>query len=97
MSWVSANPRKHPLPRFSDNYVSEKDSRLPQVNWRVTATTVICEVSGDEVTVMVHGDGTIKCTGQKGNRGRQQKPDCPGPECPQNVRYRDKLFHEDQG
>ncbi len=71
-------------------------SRFPKVDWRVTATTVLCETTGEEVTVMVHGDGTIKCTGQgKLGTGKQkrQRP-CTGPECPQNTGYRDRLFNE---
>ncbi len=76
-------------------------SRFPKVDWRVTATTVLCETTGEEVTVMVHGDGTIKCTGQSklraGKQKRQRpagKPQCTGPECPQNAGYRDRLFNE---
>lgn len=33
------------------------------VAWKVTATTLYCEAIGDDVTIMLYKDGTIKCTG----------------------------------
>ncbi len=86
---------------------NRSDSKFPPVGWRVTATTVICETTGAEVTVMVYTDGTIKCTGLRsdtpaqpaGKSGRQagRKMGCTGPECPQNVDYRERLFNEKRG
>ena len=33
-------------------------------DWQITATTVFCEDVDDEVTLMVYGDGTVKCSAQ---------------------------------
>jgi len=80
------------------------------VNWQVTATTIYCDDIDDEVTVLVYGDGTIKCTGyaRYGNPDRDTENllkkkvkelnrtlDCHGPECHRLTQYRDKLFTED--
>ncbi len=71
-----------------------KPESLPAVNWRVTATTVICTSTGAEVTVMVYKDGSIKCTGQAASVSKKKKTECAGPDCDQNKQYRDKLFGE---
>ena len=33
------------------------------VDWEVTATTVYCDDVDDEVTIIVSGNGNVKCTG----------------------------------
>jgi hypothetical protein len=79
------------------------------VNWQVTATTLYCDAVGEEVTVLVYKDWTLKCTGcdQYGNlakgagvaKKQQQsghEPRCPGPECSRTVGYRDKLMAEEE-
>ena len=33
------------------------------VDWKVTATTIYCDDVDDEVTIIVYGNGTVKCTG----------------------------------
>jgi RecA/RadA recombinase len=33
------------------------------VDWMVTATTIYCDAIEDEVTLIVHKDGGLKCTG----------------------------------
>jgi uncharacterized cupin superfamily protein len=33
------------------------------VDWEVTATTIYCDDVDDEVTIIVYGNGTVKCTG----------------------------------
>ena len=33
------------------------------VDWEVTATTIFCDDVDDEVTIIVNGNGTVKCTG----------------------------------
>jgi len=33
------------------------------VDWEVTATTIYCDDVDDEVTIIVNGNGTVKCTG----------------------------------
>jgi hypothetical protein len=35
------------------------------VDWQITATTVFCEDVDDEVTLLIYGDGTAKCTASK--------------------------------
>jgi hypothetical protein len=32
------------------------------VNWQVTAATLRCDVIGEEVTLLVHKDWSVKCT-----------------------------------
>jgi len=52
------------------------------VNWQVTATTFICEATGDEVTVMVYKDGALKCTGEKTViTGKNRRPACSAASC----------------
>lgn len=80
------------------------------VNWQITTTTIYCDAVDDEVTVLVYGDGTTKCTGyakygnpsqDTGNllkkRGKKLNKtlECDGPQCHRVTRYRDKLFAED--
>jgi hypothetical protein len=33
------------------------------VDWEVTATTIYCDDVDDEVTILVYGNGAVKCTG----------------------------------
>ena len=33
------------------------------VDWKVTATTIHCDAVGDEVTILVYKDGSVKCIG----------------------------------
>ena len=80
------------------------------VNWQITATTIYCDAVYDEVTFMVYGNGTIKCTGytkysnpsqevenllRKRSKELNKKLECQGLECPRVTQYRDKLFAED--
>ncbi len=81
-------------------------------DWVITATTVYCDAVDDEVTLMVYGDGTSKCTGYdkyakpdketarsikiKGRRTGRQLR-CDGPECNMVTQYRDKLLAEEVG
>ena len=68
-------------------------------DWEITATTVYCEVVGDEVTLMVYGDGTCKCTGREKYSRRDKKTRASGAkkgECAADCtilnRYRDSLL-----
>ena len=77
------------------------------VNWQVTAKTIYCEATDNEVTLLVYKDGSTKCTGYQrygqpsnetvkllGQKSRQLKRQlqCEGPECFRVTQYRDKLF-----
>jgi len=78
---------------------------LLMADWQITATTIYCEEVDDEVTLLIYGDGTSKCTGhqkyarsnketaraikQKGRPSGKQ-PGCPGIECRHIVEYRHK-------
>lgn len=80
------------------------------VDWEVTATTIYCDAVDDEVTLLVQGDFSVKCTGYN----RYGKPDketlslfrekskqsgrqleCTGLECHRVVQYREKLIAEE--
>ncbi|MFC1902066.1 GYD domain-containing protein [Chloroflexota bacterium] len=41
------------------------------VDWVITATTIYCDAVDDEVTLLVHKDGTVKCIGHS----KYAKPD----------------------
>lgn len=83
---------------------------LNMTNWQITTTTIYCDAIDDEATVLVYGDGTIKCIGYSkyGNPSRDiakllkkkskklnRTLKCDGPECHRVTDYRDKLFAED--
>jgi hypothetical protein len=76
-------------------------------DWAITATTIYCDAVDDEVTLIVHRDGTSKCTGyqkySKPNkettsamkiRGKQlgKQLRCEGLECHRVTQYRDNLL-----
>ena len=77
------------------------------VNWTITATTIYCDATDDEVTLIVHRDGTLNCTGYN----KYNKPDketaiaikikgkqlgeqlrCEGLECHRLLQYRNKVL-----
>ena len=79
------------------------------VDWEITATTIFCEAVDDEITIIVSGDGTVKCTGRqkyeipkkeiakelnkKSNLMGKQLK-CKGDECATVTQHRDKLLGE---
>jgi len=77
------------------------------VDWQITATTLFCDAVGDEVTVMVYQDWSVKCTGHRkyGEPGRNNqspkvrqskgKAGCAGPGCSRVIQYKEKLFSEE--
>lgn len=72
------------------------------VDWEVTATTIYCDSVDDEVTLIVHKDFSVKCTGyikyNKAGRNKQsgrQLTSCAGLECPQIAQYKEKLLAEE--
>lgn len=79
------------------------------VDWEVTATTIFCEAVDDEVTVIVTGNGDVKCTGRqkydkpkneddkalkKKSKTKGKRLKCEGESCPTMKQYRDKMLGE---
>jgi hypothetical protein len=77
------------------------------VNWQVTATTIYCDAVDEEVTVMVYGDMSVKCTGyakfgqpvaqmldvlKKKSRQLNRSLGCEGQECHRVIQYKKKLM-----
>ena len=74
-------------------------------DWQITATTIFCEDVDDEVTLMVYGDGAVKCTAQskyakpaketaralkKKSKQTGKAPGCRGADCRRLPEYRKK-------
>ncbi len=73
------------------------------VNWQITATTVRCDVVGEDVTLIVYKDWSVKCTGftkygkasdSVNNRNRPNNM-CEGTDCRLAQQYRQKLQAEE--
>ncbi len=77
------------------------------VDWEVTATTIFCDDVDDEVTIIVSGSGTVKCTGaqkyapsnkqaakelKKKSTNKDKSLLCKDAACPKITRYRDELL-----
>jgi len=80
------------------------------IDWQVTAATIYCEDVDDEVTVIVHRDGAVRCVGfarygkqdketaglmKQKSRGLKRQLECAGPECRRVADYRDRLLAEE--
>ena len=80
------------------------------VNWQVTATTIYCDAVDDEVTLLVHKDWSVKCTGyrkygapskeilnllKRKSKQLKRRLECTGRECRQVIQYREKLLAEE--
>jgi hypothetical protein len=80
------------------------------VSWQITAKTIYCGTVEDEVTLIIHRDGTATCTGLKKygepNRVMQKiikkkvkqfnRPmQCEGLQCPRLTAYKEKIFAEE--
>ena len=83
---------------------------MRMVNWQVTATTIYCDAVDDEVTLLVHKDGSAKCVSfnkygkpdretfkllKNKSKKLERRLDCEGPECRRVIQYRDNLFAEE--
>jgi hypothetical protein len=66
------------------------------VSWQLTATTIICSVTGGEVTITVFKDGRIACTGASISPLGKSSPVCTAQECTQAQEYCTKLLGEEQ-
>jgi hypothetical protein len=77
------------------------------VDWEVTATTIYCDYVDDEVTIIVNGNGTVKCTGtqkyapsnkqaaqelKKKSKNKAKTLLCKDAACSKIARYRDELL-----
>ena len=73
---------------------------MEKPDWEITATTVYCDTTGDEVTLMVYADGACKCTGSRKNAASVKKTrstnkksrDCVEADCLTLSKYRDSLL-----
>jgi hypothetical protein len=80
------------------------------VNWQLTATTIYCDAVDDEVTLMVHGDWSVKCTGyrkysepskvvrnllKRKSKQLKRQLECVGQECYRVIQYKEKLLAEE--
>ena len=61
---------------------------MGMVDWELTAKTVYCESTDDEVTLLVSADGTYRCTGC-------EKYTCTPAECTIVIRYRDEQLDKE--
>ena len=83
---------------------------MKMVNWRATETTIYCDAVGDEVTIVVYEDWSVKCTGygkygepgedkinllKKRSRQLKRQLNCVGPECDRVVQYKEKLLSQE--
>jgi hypothetical protein len=68
-------------------------------DWEITATTVYCDDVNDEVTLIIHRDGTSRCTWHQKyaasgkNPARTKRSGCKGADCPRVIQYRDSLVN----
>jgi len=85
---------------------------MNKASWQVTATTIYCDATGDEVTLMVYEDWSVRCTGHDrygapdremlkllGKKGKQLKRslECEGMDCHRVLGYKKKLLDEEPG
>ncbi len=79
-------------------------------NWQITLVTIFCEAVQDEVTITVHNDWSVKCTGyvkygktngtgaglaDNKNSSARQQIRCEGLGCGRVTQYREKLQAEE--
>jgi hypothetical protein len=79
-------------------------------DWQITAKTIYCDAVDDEVTVIVHKDGSTRCTGCKKyeqpnditrqsireKTRRLKRPiKCEGEKCPRVTEYRISILAEE--
>jgi len=66
-------------------------------DWQITATTIICAKTDDEVTVIVYKDGSLRCTGENKSISAHKRSgsSCSAAECPQVQNYQLRIFAEE--
>lgn len=68
-------------------------------NWQLTATTILCDSCGKEVTIIIYKDGQVKCTGvplPSGDDNKNCVSACAAETCRQVAEYKSKLEAEEQ-
>ena len=62
-------------------------------NWQLTATTVFCDTTGGEVTIIVYKNGQSKCTGVAAASKTKKATalSCSAENCKQVSAYKAKL------
>jgi hypothetical protein len=76
--------------------------RGKMVNWQITAATFRCDLVHEEVTLLVHKDWSVRCTGAQKYAAAKTKrngssPRCQGTDCQMAQSYRKKLQEEEAG
>jgi hypothetical protein len=66
------------------------------VSWQLTATTIICEKFGREVTITIFNDGHTVCTSAPAVPSQKEQPSCLAQECTQVRAYMEKLLAEEE-
>ncbi|AKG53617.1 hypothetical protein DGWBC_0954 [Dehalogenimonas sp. WBC-2] len=84
---------------------------MKKPDWQVTATTIKCDAVEDEITIMVHPDGSAKCASYVKYGATKNKTisdmakrakkmgltlKCEGPLCHRVIDYRDKIMAEEE-
>jgi hypothetical protein len=85
---------------------------MTMTDWQVTATTLYCDAVDADVTVMVDGDGSVRCAGllkflekrtpevlkqlKKRSRKVGRPLACEGDACQRTIAYRDRIFAEEK-
>ncbi len=79
------------------------------VDWEVTAKTIFCESVSDEVTIIVNGDGSVRCSGRQKyshptndvkksmktrSKSSGKQIKCLGEDCAMVKQQRDKMLGE---
>jgi TATA-box binding protein (TBP) (component of TFIID and TFIIIB) len=78
-------------------------------DWQITAKTIFCEAVDDEVTVIVHSNGAVNCTGcrkydqpndmtrilvKEKTRKIKRAVKCEGESCPRVTGYKNQIQTE---
>jgi hypothetical protein len=85
---------------------------MNMLGWQTTETTSYCDAVGDEVTIVVYKDWSVKCTGyekyvgssgdktnllKKRSRQLKRQLKCVGLGCDRVVQYKGKLLSQEAG
>jgi len=82
---------------MSQNYLPRKEEK-GEMDWQVTATTILCDYVDDYAVLMVYGDGAAKCTyfnkysHVKEKEKSKRLKHCKGLECPKVSEFRERAL-----